>query len=70
MALFYLDQISDPFIWLFKIIVNWIFFLTTPLWIGFAYLLLASREAWANKTSAERKALTGDIWFWDQFRLY
>lgn len=70
MFLFYVDQFSDPFIWVARLFVNYAFFLTSPIWIGFAYLLLASREAWQNKKSAERKCLTGDIWFWEQFSLY
>lgn len=69
MALIYLAEIYVMFERPLMIFVNFLIFLTLPLWVGFAYMAMIVSRA-RSKKSVERKVLSGEIWWWDQYKLY
>lgn len=59
--------------WPIKLLVNWIVFLSFPVWIGTVYMIHYAMLAWESTKKnkhAERAALTGRIWFWEVYRIY
>lgn len=56
--------------WPVKLITNWIIFLTIWSWVGFLYMGIIVYRAINEKTSGEREALLGKIWWLDQYKLY
>lgn len=52
------------------ILVNWAILLTSPIWVGLFYVVSTIMRAWASKKNVERRVLTGEIWYWNSFKLY
>lgn len=47
-----------------KLFVNWIVFLTMPVWAGIAVMVSFSVDAWTRENSTPRNMLAGKDWFW------
>ena len=67
-AAFY--QVFDLSTWPIKLLVNWFIFSTLWIWVGFVYMVMVAHRAFQLRKSGEHDALTGKIWWWDQYKLY
>ena len=54
--------------WPIRLLVNWVIFLSLPVWIGPVFMALILFKAWESKKNVERSVMTGRIWYWEQFR--
>lgn len=53
-----------------RFVVNWIFLLTAGIWLPPVYIFLSVSKALKERKCGERAALTGRIWFWEQFKQF
>lgn len=67
---FYFYVLLDQIFTLFKIFINVVCLLLVPVWLGPIYVITYISRAYKSKKTVERKVLRGDIWFWNQYRLY
>lgn len=67
-ALMYLAEIYVAVEWPLRFIVNLLFIMTMPVWIGIVYVVLYLKKAWDSKKNVERQVLFGQIWFYDSFK--
>lgn len=70
MAVIHLAEAYVFLEWPLRLIVNWLFFFSAPLWVGPFYMIGILKKSWSEKKSQERAALSGRIWWWSQYDLY
>ena len=70
MFLIYAAEVYLVLEWPLRMLVNYMFLLLMPAWIGIVYFGMYIKKAWKSKKNVERSVLTGKIWFWSAYRMY